>query len=104
MVTKPAAAVHENPDANAVVIFQAPQQLALEWQEEAGKAGSKSATLMARLATSNFPKCGATDESVGIGGGGMGYRIRAISLAPRHQVTLWARDVQQATAMQSSRK
>jgi len=41
MVTKPVAAVHENPDANSVVIFQAPQQLALEWQEEAGNGWLK---------------------------------------------------------------
>lgn len=37
-----------------------------------------------------------------LGAGAWGTAL-AISLAPRHQVTLWARDVQQATAMQSSR-
>ena len=33
MVKPPVAAVHENSDANSVVVFQAQQQLALEWLE-----------------------------------------------------------------------
>lgn len=37
-----------------------------------------------------------------LGGGAWGTAL-AISLAPRHQVTLWARDVLQAKAMQSGR-
>ena len=35
-VNQSVAAVRENPDANATVVFLAPQQLALEWQGEAG--------------------------------------------------------------------
>jgi SH3-like domain-containing protein len=41
MITLPLAAVRENPDANAVVIFQAPQQLALEWLADAGNGWLK---------------------------------------------------------------
>jgi SH3-like domain-containing protein len=35
-VTVPMAAVRENPDANSVVIFQATQQLGLEWLANTG--------------------------------------------------------------------
>lgn len=36
MISAPVAAVRANPDMNSAVLFQAPQQLALEWQGEAG--------------------------------------------------------------------
>jgi len=36
MVNIAVAAVHEKPDTNSVVIFQASQQLALEWVADAG--------------------------------------------------------------------
>jgi hypothetical protein len=36
MVTQPVAAVRESPDVTSVVIFHAPQQLALEWLGNTG--------------------------------------------------------------------
>ena len=41
MVTLPMAAVRENPDANSVVIFQASQQVALEWLADSGNGWLK---------------------------------------------------------------
>ncbi len=41
VVTSKVAAVRENPDANATLIFQAPQQLALEWLENNGNGWLK---------------------------------------------------------------
>ena len=40
-VTVPMAAVHENPDVNSALIFQAPQQLGLEWLENTGNGWLK---------------------------------------------------------------
>lgn len=40
-VSLPVAAVRENPEENAAVVFQASQQLALEWLEEAGNGWIK---------------------------------------------------------------
>lgn len=37
IVTLPIAAVRENPEVSSDVVFQAPQQLALEWLADAGK-------------------------------------------------------------------
>jgi len=41
MVSQPVAAVRENPDSNAAVVFQAPQQLALEWLDNTGSGWIK---------------------------------------------------------------
>jgi SH3-like domain-containing protein len=41
MITSPVAAVRENPDMRAAIVFQAPQQLALEWLEDAGNGWLK---------------------------------------------------------------
>jgi len=41
MVTAEMAAVHESPDANSVVIFQAPRKLGLEWLENTGNGWLK---------------------------------------------------------------
>lgn len=41
MVNLPVAAVHESPDSNSVVIFQAQQQLALEWLANTGNGWLK---------------------------------------------------------------
>lgn len=40
-VIQSVAAVRENPDANSAVVFEAPQQLALEWLGEAGNGWLK---------------------------------------------------------------
>lgn len=36
IVTAAVAAVHEKPDAQSTAVFMAPQQLALEWRQDAG--------------------------------------------------------------------
>ena len=41
LVTQSVAAVRENPDANSTVIFQAAQQVALEWLESTGNGWLK---------------------------------------------------------------
>ena len=41
MVTSPVAAVRENPDDNSVVVFQASQNLALEWLANTGNGWLK---------------------------------------------------------------
>jgi SH3-like domain-containing protein len=40
-VIVPFAAVRENPDANSAVLFQAPQQLGLEWLDNTGNGWLK---------------------------------------------------------------
>lgn len=58
---------------------------------------------MARAATSKRLKCGAANMKISVLGAGAWGTALAISLSPRHQVRLWARDAEQAKAMQSTR-
>lgn len=41
VVTAPVASVRQSPDGSAPAVFQAPQQLALEWLENTGSGWSK---------------------------------------------------------------
>ncbi len=104
MVITPFTIVRRSPDEDAEVVFKATQQLGLEWLGNTGSGWVKVRHAGRRDRLRQIQRRVGRLMKIAVLGSGAWGTALAVSFAPRHRVTLWARDAEQIAAMRSARR